>query len=79
MAAIEDVGDLVNVLGPVGRVAGGRPQVCMAEAGLEDVHGNPGLGEVRSPVGAQRVRMRQALRNAGGETVALHELVDRLR
>lgn len=50
----------------------------MPESRRHDVHGDAGLEEVRGPVGAQGVRMREALRHGGAQAVAPHELVDRL-
>jgi hypothetical protein len=75
MAAVEHVGDVVDLLGPWGGVPGGGPQVDVTEPRRDSVHGHTGLEAVRGPVGAQRVRMREPLRHAGRRAAATHEAV----
>ena len=68
MAAIEDVGDVVDPLGARRGVAGGGAQVDVPEPGGDLVHRDAGLEQVGGPVGAQRVRVREPLGHAGGQT-----------
>ena len=75
MAAVEDVGDVVDPLGPRGGVAGGGAQVDVPEPSGDLVDGDAGLKQVGGPVGAERVRVRQPLRHANGVAVAADEPV----
>ena len=52
VAAVEHVGDVVDLLGSRGGVAGGGPQVNVPESGGDGVHGHAGLEAVGGPVGA---------------------------
>jgi hypothetical protein len=75
MAAVEHVGDLVDLLGAWGGVAGGGPQVDVTEPGRDGVHRHARLETVRGPVGAQRVRVAEPLRHAGGRAAAANQSV----
>jgi hypothetical protein len=75
VAAVQHVGDVVDLLGTWGGVPGGGQQVDVPEPGRDGVHRHAGLEAVRGPVGAQRVRVRQPLRHAGGRAAATHEPV----
>ena len=75
MAAVEDVGDVVDALGARGGVAGGGAQVDVPEPGGDLVDGDAGLEEVGGPVGTERVRVCEPLGHACRQTVAAHEPV----
>jgi hypothetical protein len=75
VAAIEHVGDVVDLLRSRGGVTGGGAQVDVPEPGGDGVHGHAGLEQVRGPVGAQRLRVREPLGHAGGCAAAAHEPV----
>jgi hypothetical protein len=76
VAAVEHVGDLVDLLGAWGAVAGGGPQVDVPEPGGDRVHWHAGLEAVGGPVGAQRVRVRDPLRHARRQAAAAHKPMD---
>jgi hypothetical protein len=73
VAAIENVGDVVDLLRARGGVPGGGPQVNVPKAGADGMDGNAGLQTLRGPVGAQRVRMREPLGYAGSRAAAPHQ------
>lgn len=64
MAAVGDVGDVVDSLRAVSGIAARGAQVGVPEPRRHDMHRNAGLQQVPGPVGAQRVRMREALKHA---------------
>jgi hypothetical protein len=76
VAAVEYVGDVVDVLGAWGGVPGGGAQVDVAEPGGDGVDWDAGLEAVGCPVGAQRVGVREPLRHAAGRSAAAHEPMD---
>jgi hypothetical protein len=73
VAAVQHVGDLVDLLGAWGGIPGGGPQVNVAEPGRDGVHRHAGLETVRSPVGTQRMRVAEPLRHASGRAAAPHD------
>ena len=75
MATIEDLRDLIDPLGARRGVPRGRPEVDVPEPGGDLVDGDAGLEKVGSPVGPERVRMRQPLGHPSGVAVATHEPV----
>ena len=52
MAAVEHVGDLVDLLGAWGGVTGGGAQIDVPEPGGDGMHRYAGLEAVGGPVGA---------------------------
>ena len=52
VASVEDISDVVDLLGPRGGAAGGGAQVDVPEPGGDGVHGHAGLEAVSGPVGA---------------------------
>ena len=76
VATVEHVGDLVDLLGAWGGIAGGGPQVDVPEPGRDGVHRHARLETVRSPVGTQRVRVTEPLGHASGRAAAPHEPVN---
>jgi hypothetical protein len=76
VAAVEHVGDVVGLLGALGGVASGGPQVDVTEPGRDGVHRHARLQAVRGPVGAQRVGVRKPLGHTGGRAAAAYESVD---
>jgi hypothetical protein len=60
VAAVQHVGDVVDLLGAWGGVAGGRAEVDVPEPCGDGVYGHAGLETVGGPVGTQRVRVAGA-------------------
>jgi hypothetical protein len=75
MAAVEHVGDLVDLLQACGGVAGGGPQVDVPEPGRDRVHRHARLQAMGGPVGTQRVRVAEPLGHASGHAAAAYEPV----
>jgi hypothetical protein len=76
VATVEDVGDVVDALGPRRGVARGGPEVDVPEPRGDLVNGHAGLEQTGGPVGAERVRVGQALGHPGGQAAAAHQPVD---
>lgn len=78
VAAVEDVDELIAVLGPHDGVAPGRREVGVPEPGLNNMNGHAVLKRTGGPVGTQRVRVAESLGHPGLGGGAVDDLVDRL-
>jgi hypothetical protein len=78
MCTVENVGDVLDTLGTCNGVAGGRPQIGVAQGDGNIVDGDAGLEAMRRPVGPEgvRVRVREPLGYARGRAAAPHEPVN---
>jgi hypothetical protein len=77
MAAVKHVGDLVDLLGALGGVPGGGPQVVdVPEPDRDGKNRHARLQAVGGPIGAQRVRVRKPLGHPGGRAAAAYEPMD---
>src|SRR4051812_35662203 len=65
MAAVEDIGDVVDAVGVVGGIAACSAQVGVAEAGGDAMDRYAVFEQRRRPIGPQGVRMREPRRHAG--------------
>jgi hypothetical protein len=79
VAAVEHVGDVLDLPGPHRGVAADGPQVGVPEAFGDVVDRDAVIEQGGRPVGAQRVRMAEPLGDPGRQAVAADELVHRLR
>jgi hypothetical protein len=75
MATVQDNGDLIRALRPGRGIAGSGPQVDVPEPSRHLVHRYTGLQAVGSPVGPERVRVREPLGYSRRCTASAHEPV----
>jgi hypothetical protein len=66
MATVEHVGDVVDAFGTWSGIACGCAQIHMPQASGHLVNRNARLETMGGPVGPERVRVREAIGNAGG-------------
>ena len=78
IAAVEDVGDVVDAFGTRRGISRGGAQVDVTEASRDLVDRDARLETVGGPVGPERVGMSEAVWHAGGQAFAVHEAVDGL-
>src|SRR4051794_22524543 len=75
VAAVEDIGDVVELVAVLGRVPARGPQVRVPKTSRRAVDGHAVVEQRGGPIGAQGVWMREALGHAGGERAGANELV----